>query len=468
MRLINTLKVIYNRKILNIVLVLIVLIPIVLSIFYIPISPDSSYYLASVERLREGFLPYNDFAFGYTPLMLYMMSGLKILFCVGINYEVDLVIFYFLEIIVAYLIYKISRQLGIHKTYSFFESMIFLLITQRIDGNMFLLEIPSVLFGLLSLFIIIKYSNIYPTKYFIIFLGGIFSSFAFLVKQYGLGFECLVIFYALLNKATWKIFVLNFFGFIFPILFFYFYFGESFVNVLSGSNYNGYGDGKITIFIKFIYYLKAFINLFFKIIPILVITIGFCISVFNKQIVQRKKTLLFLLSGVLVFMVQFMFGPFYHYYIYVIPIAIILIFYVLQIIKYKKIYIVFIFLSVLLNFGKVYSFVYKKYINDIDDRRKQYVLAEELKKIIPPNSSLFIADGPLISQYYLTNLSPPNMQKYGYSFGSYSTLMIIEQINSADYILVTKNSPEMSSIEVQNVLRERKKNEINETTILYK
>ena len=451
---------------------LIVTVPIVLSVFYIPVSPDSSYYLASVERMKEGNMPYIDFSFGYTPLFLYLMSGLKSVFNIGINYKVDLMIFYFLEIFVAYLIYKISLQLGIQKFYSFLGSLLFLLILQRIEGNFFLLEIPSVLFGLLSLYITIKHTNNNnnkgPSKYFIIFLGGIFSSFAFLVKQYGLGFEFLVIFYALLNNATWKTYLFNFFGFILPILFFVFYFGETFVDVLSGQNYNGYGNGELNLLIKLSYYLKAFSNLFIKVFPILLITFGICIYIFKKSFVQQKKNILFLSSGILGFMIQFMFGPYYHYYIYVIPITILLVFYVYQITKFPKIYAIILILSVFLNIVKVYSFVYKKYINDNDDRNKQYALTEELNKIIPPKSTLFIADGPLINQYYLTNLSPPNLQKYGYSFGSYSILKIIEQINDADYILVSKNSEETSSEEVQNVLKNREEIVINESIVLYK
>ena len=87
----------------------------------------------------------------------------------------------------------------------FYASILYILASHWNDGNVFLLETPSLLFGLLGIYYTIKY-----TKYTKIYIGiGVLAAFSFLCKQYGIGFLVLIMFLICFNNARLK--QLNFF-----------------------------------------------------------------------------------------------------------------------------------------------------------------------------------------------------------------------------------------------------------------
>ena len=78
MSLLNSVK--YYQKSIAALGVILVLAPMIISLFRGEIYCDSAYYICHAQLLSQGMVPYEDFCFGYTPLWLYIAAALKILF----------------------------------------------------------------------------------------------------------------------------------------------------------------------------------------------------------------------------------------------------------------------------------------------------------------------------------------------------------------------------------------------------
>ncbi|MDD3320928.1 MAG: hypothetical protein PHS59_05740 [Paludibacter sp.] len=443
-------------------LAILAIIPSVFAVLHAPIDPDSSYYLSVVERMNEGLVPYSDFPIGYTPVVFYIMLFLKSIFSIGINYEFFLTIHFILQFFSALLVYKITLFFVQRKDYSFYAALLFILASHWNGGNSFLLETPSLLFGLMSLFIAIKN----PHKIGVYIGVGVLSSLSFLCKQYGLGFLGLLVFLVFFDEARWKQFSNLIVGFLVPLILCYIIWGKSFFVVIGGNygNHNTVIQGLYSISDRLLY-------LFVRIFPALILVFFYLPSILKKK--NEIKYISMLILGILGFMLQFYFASFAHYYLYIIPFSSILLFLILsKINKYKYIFYFTVFVTVSLSlYSTYYNRLYKIYYKLPEIKENQYTLARKILNTVDSTKTLYIGDIGLIQQYYLTNMIPPNFQNVGYTFGiALDEKSHISQINDANYVLKFRKDYEFNfnTVEVKKLLDKRRKINITNEVVLYK
>jgi len=441
--------------------ILICIIPIILSLFFAPIAPDSAYYLSIVERISEGLVPYTEIKIGYTPLVFYITLAFKTLFSIEINYEFYLLVNYLFQFACTFLIFKITNLFTKNNLYSFLSSAFFIIAAHWNDGNYFLLEMPALFFGLLAIYICL----IKNAKSELFLLVGLFSAFSFLSKQYGLGFFALSVFLVLFDNDKLKKTLFVILGFSLPVFVCFLVWGNDFLNAI----FTEYGKNR-TVSESLLSLIDRIIYLFIR-IPVLIAAIYFIPVTYIKSDTQHKKAIAFLTVAISGFFLQFYFAKYAHYYLLILPFVSILTFLILNNNKTKITYFI-VSLSFLMSvYATYHDQVYKVYFLKNELKASQYKLAEEILKNTDQSKTLYISEVGLISQYYLTNMQPPNMATIGYSFGmALNNETHIHQINSAGYILKYKqntNNYGLNTKEEESTLKKRNKTEF-ENVYLYK
>ena len=436
---VNKLKKEKISHILRLVSVVIVILPIVLSVFKMDIHCDSAYYISMVERICEGYIPYKTLCLGYSPLWFYITAAYKILFNIpnGV-YEPYLLLHYMYQILNAYLIFKILRKFYVNVNISFYCSLLYLLMSHWLIGNSVLLETPSIFWGLLSCWLILYFKDNGSKHYFWI---GIICCFSFLTKQFGLGFlplGVLLIFFFAKNKLSKLMFLIL--GYLLPIIICFLYWEYSFVKII----FSGYGTSSALevgrnvdlltklnqIIINVIYHIK-------RINPVVLFSLLF-IPELIKQC--KWKEYLFCICG-FGFILQFYFvGGGLHYQLYIVPFSIMIIALLidLKLNKIKKYILVIIVASTILMslYSTYYNRVYKIYIKS-NVKYEHIKIANWVKENTEQKKTLYIVHGGIYDMYFLTNLLPPNLKTIGYSFGplGINSEECKQQIDDADYIL---------------------------------
>ena len=434
-----------------VLLAVLALTPYLFTILFSPISLDSSYYLSVVERIREGLIPYRNFSLGYTPVLFYLTAIFKNVFSTGINYGYDLGFHFCFQILISYLLYKIAFELFKRKDYSYYVAIFNLLISYWIVQYEFILELPSLMWGFLAIYLAMKYKG--KTTLFI--LTGSIASLSFLTKQYGFGFFFLIIYLIIFNQNRWKQLFYFLIGYSIPVILLVICLHEI-TNVFFGNGYGNQEFDKSTglVLVGVLKRLGDAGIYFLYRVPVLL----YAIALFSFIPVKQRIYAGLLLFGIAGFMLQFVFAGFNHYMLYIIPFVSLYVFMVLTNIKKNKIifgtyvfilFVVFAF-SILKNYNRALSF-------DHNSRDKQFLLAEKIKKLMEPGKSLYISDVRLVDLYYPINVKPTNMS---YSFGySLSEKIHYKQIHDADYILTyeipdTLNFNYLNSIRIKNYLKE--------------
>lgn len=408
--------------------IIVALVPIVLALVYAPIDPDSGYYLAIIERLNDGYIPYKDFPFSYTPLVFYIGFLIKKIFSIGINYEFFLFVHFVLQLSSAFLVFKLTKYLTQKSDYGFFAGILFIILSHWNGGNAFLLETPSLFFGLWSIYLIIRF----PKNPYYIFISGILVALSFLCKQYGLGFLLLNIFTLIYYPKRMKHSLLLFVGFILPLLICFYIWGASFLTILFG---NGYSS-ELELIERFKMFFDRIIFLHVFAPVLLIIWLNIILLLQKKS--SNKKHLFMLTLGIFGFMLQFMFQPFSHYFLYVIPFVCIITFTAYtHTDKFRFIFRILISTTFVLSLIATYHFkVNKIYIQKNFIKSNQKTIAEKLLNTIPRDQTLYVANVELVEQYYLTNLLPPNFKTTGYTFGvALSPQIHVQQMQDANYII---------------------------------
>jgi hypothetical protein len=425
------------------------------------IDSDSSYYLSIVERLNDGLQLYKDINTVYAPFYFYFLLSLKRIFDIGINYEFFLTVHFLIQFISAYVVYRISIIIINRKDYSFYAAYFFIISSHWNFGNNVLLETPSLLFGLVSILILIRK----PKSIASYLIAGTLASLSFLTKQYGLVFFGLLFFLTLFDEEKMKHILYMFSGFAIPIIICYMIWGDRFNVVFTGNNYglNGSIWDNLSQMVLGIY------DFIVKVFPVLVPVILIIPFIIKHMTKCEKQYIAFLIFGLLGFMLQFYFEIFPHYYLYMIPFAILLVFMTLRYsFKYRVIIYPFLIITILITlYSTYYKLFYKLYIKHPEWKESQYQMSRQILNKVEKNKTLFIEDSWLIDQYYLTNLLPP---KCDYSFGpGMNELDHIQQIISADYVLTTVNSHSgFDKIKIYKEFRNRKAIILNDYFVLYK
>jgi len=459
---------IFNKKCVKtfwfILLAIIAVTPYFFTILFSPISLDSSYYLSIVERIREGLIPYRDFSLGYTPVLFYLTVIFKNIFSIGINYGYDLGFHFCFQMGVSFLVYKIAFELLRRKDFSYYVAIFNLLISYWIVQYEFILEIPSLMWGLWAIYLSIRYKE--KTTLFIVI--GCIASLSFLTKQYGFGFFFLILYLLIFNSNRWKQLFYFVIGYAIPVIVVIFCI-PVITNVFLGSGYGNQEFEKSTglVLIGILKRIGDAGFYFLYRVPVLV----YAIALFPFIPVNQRKYSGLLVIGIAGFMLQFVFASFNHYVLYIIPFVSLYLFMVLNNIRKNKIifgtyvfmlFVVFTF-SILKNYNRALSY-------DHQTREKQFLLAEKIKKLIEPGKSLYISDVRLVDLYYPINAKPTNMD---YSFGySLSEKTQYKQIHDAGYILSyeipdTLNFNYLNSIRIKKYLKELPDKTIVEKQLSY-
>jgi len=386
-------------------------------------------------------VPYRDFKMGYTPVLFYITAFIKNIFSIGINYGFDLGFHFCFQIIVSLLLYKIALLLLLRKDYSYYVSILYLLISFWITQYEFILEIPSLMWGLWAIYLAIRYK--YKTTVFV--LIGCIASMSFLTKQFGFGYFLLIIYLILFNQDRWKQLLAFSIGYSIPVILISISL-PVITNVFLG---NGYGSqlidksGAVLLVDVFKRMGEACYYFLYR-VPVLLFAIGLYPIIPPKQ----RKYAVLLLIGMAGFMLQFVFAIFIHYALYILPFASLYIFLVLNNIRKNKIIFGTYVFVLLVVFGFSVEKNYSRVLfSDHEQRNRQLRLAEKIKQNIEPGKSLYIADVRLVDLYYPMNVKPTNM---GYTFGLALTEKIHnKQLHDADYIL-TYEIPDKQNFDYLN------------------
>lgn len=406
------------------------------------ITVDASYYLSLIGRINDGKVLYNDLKTIYTPFFLLSVSWIKDVLGISINYAFDLAIIFILQLLNAFLIYLLSKKIKLNLYYSLYAAVCYLIFSLAVWKLEFTLEPIVNFFGLLSLVLINS------KKAYTLFLSAFFASFAFLSKQYGIGFLFLNLVFIYLQNGKTKQFVIYFIIYFLPIIIFLYCYPEFVANFV-GTNYSNDQDKSKSFsnyildngnqfFIAFFYLVKLF--------PIVI----FSIIIFLMNLKKNKTTILLLL-GFFGFLLQFIIAPFHHYFLLALPFLSIFVLYQLKIIQNKNVKIVYIII-LCFSFMRI-GFVscIKTYGKGLYTRNEQFVINQKIDDVIINHNDVYIYDVQLNSHYYLSNLIPPNLD---YTFGiaaddefkrnsmkSAKTLIILDSsIKNNDFVKTYINS----------------------------
>lgn len=425
-----------------IVSIVFLFIPIIGSLVNGAIDCDSAYYLLMVERIAEGYVPYKSLALGYTPLWFYIMAGIKFIFHIPYGaYEIYLFIHYLFVVGVSFFLYKIARINQVSSHLSVIGAGLFILMSHWMQGNIILLEIPSVFWGLMSAYYIFKWKD--SDSYKFIFIG-IMAVSSFLTKQFGLGFFVLDIFLLLVyTKCKYSKVVLFFIGYFLPLLLCWLIWKEAFVSLIF-SDYGtvsakqaGWDVSSISKLSQILDNLWFFIR---RVVPFLLLIPIVIIYIIRRRL-PSGIMILWCILGILGFALQFYFvqGGL-HYMLYMLPFAVLYIVFVLSLpmnkvqktISWSLLLIVFCFST----YSTYRNRVFKQYVNS-DQKKGQVLLAEQVKQNLLKGETLWIVHGGLYTVYYLANVLPPNIPSIGYSFGplGINEEEASSQIDAADCIL---------------------------------
>jgi len=422
-------------------LILICVVPDVLAVLYAPIYIDSGYYLSIVERINDGLIPYTDFTLGYTPFVFYFLFLLKYIFSIGICYEFYLIIHFVIQALCALLVYQIGLWIIKRKDFSFYAAILFLLTSHWNEGNYVLLETPSLIWGLLAVYLTLKCSQ----KIIIFIFIGVCVALAFLSKQYGIVFLGLIIFLLIFNEAKWKQILFLLIGFLLPVIFCGIIWKSPFFETLSGN----YGF-KITFLSHISKLFEATKHFFLQIFPVLLVGLIFIPFILRNADKIKVRNYIVLLLGIMGFLLQFYFWYSPHYFLYIIPFASILTFLILSDVnKFKWIYSFFLIITIGYSLYSVYfNRVDKIYLKRKDIKQTQYNVAREILTKVDKSRTLYISSTNLIAQYYLTNIVPPNLKTIGYTFGPALNLKThLLQLKSADFVLNSTLKPDFDYYE---------------------
>lgn len=198
-----------------------------LNIFFLPFAP----WTEGIHRpwlMLHGFVPYRDFLWNRGVFDLYLLSSFYKLFGVSeMSYRI--IIFFLIEITSALIFFGLRKttfiySIGAYFIYVFFVEVLFMNA-----------EIEEILVGLFSLFTFLLFWGYLRKKNLsYLLIAGIFTGFAFTVKQTSIVLMVISIAYLIheylkkINKQTWKecikkiiVFIV---GFILPLLLFLLFF----------------------------------------------------------------------------------------------------------------------------------------------------------------------------------------------------------------------------------------------------
>ena len=442
-------KEIFKNKYANWILVILGVLSVLVLIvgsFFNRINVDSAIILVEMERIAEGYIPYETMHLNYPPLWFYINVALKYIFDIPYGcYPFYLVVHWIYAIGCAYCLYYISRQWGANKVIAAFVAWLFFIVTHWPQGNIILFEIPSIFWGLLSISLYCRWNNSHPALQIVV---GALACCSFLTKQFGAGFLLLVLWLIITSTSSkkWKQIGYYLLGYSLPLLICLSYLGS---DIFQSILFNGYGTDKMdaywgreTTFISKL--LRMWRNLMYVvnlIVPIVYVAIILLPIIFKQN---KWSKALFCFFGIGGFSLQFFFvhGG-YHYFLYMIPLALLLIpiLLTLNLNKYMRgaIWIAIGITVILGIYSSYYNRMWKIYLqNGKNSYTEQWMIGKYVADIIPDGKTVFIPHEGICFIYYTANLYPSScMAEIGYGIGSMEVDIETAEkwVKNTDYVL---------------------------------
>ena len=414
--------------------------------FFNRIDVDSAIILLEMERIAEGYIPYKTMHLNYPPLWFYINVALKWLFHVPYGcYPFYLVVHWIYVIGCACCMYHISKQWGSTKIIAAFVVWLFFIVIHWPGGNMILFEIPSIFWGLLSISLYYRWNNSHPALQIIV---GVLACCSFLTKQFGAGFLLLVLWLIITSTSfnKWKQVGYYLLGYCLPLLICLSYWGT---DIFQSILFNGYGTDvmdaywgrEITFSSKVSRLWRNLIGVVNRIVPIVYVAIILLPIIFTQNKWREALICFFAIGG---FSLQFFFvhGG-YHYSLYMIPFALLLIpiLLTLDVNKYIR-GVTWIIIGITLALGVYSAFnnrVWKIYLhNGKKQYDEQWVIGKKVADIVKDGETVFIPHGGICYIYYTANLYPSScMAEIGYGIGPMEVDIETAEtwVKNTDYVL---------------------------------
>ena len=413
--------------------------------FFNSMDVDTAIILTEMERIAEGYVPYKTMHLNYPPLWFYINVALKWLFHMPYGcYPFYLAVHWLYAIGCASCLYYISRRLGASKYISTFVAWLFFVVTHWPQGNEILFEIPSVFWGLLAISLYYKCQDKHPVWQIIV---GAIACCSFLTKQFGAGFLMLVLWLIVTSSSEnkWKQVGCFLLGYCLPLLICLACWGT---DIFQSILFNGYGTeamdaywGKETTLVSKLARLWG--NLLYfcnRLVPIVYAAL-LLLPVMFKQ--GKWREALFCFFGIGGFLLQYFFvhGG-HHYYLYMIPFALLLIpvMLSLDLNKYVRgvVWVVIALTAVLGAYSAYHNRVWKRYMHGgKQDYENQWKMGKKVADIVQDGETIFIPHGGLCYLYYTANLYPSCMAEIGYGVGPMEVTVesAAKWTANADYVL---------------------------------
>lgn len=405
---------------------------------------DSTILLTEVERIAEGYVPYKTLHLNYPPLWFYMMAVFKWLFhvpygCYNFYFAVNLLML----ATCAFVIYKLSFRFCRSRFVSLATSWLFLFLCMINGGLNVLFEAPSLMFGLFGIWMTYACMKKDSRHYLWI---GVLMACSFLVKQFGLGFIALAMLAVIIDNESrekWKKVSYLLCGFLFICTLVTIVFGKPFINSVFFNSYSSHLD--LTI-VDRLHNMSHMLRAFVRKVPVILSAILLIPAFFSQG---KWRLALVSACGLCGFSLQFLFGVnASHYYMYMIPFAVLFIpiMYALRLTKSERLVMYVSFFFLLYVNIKAVANVTKIRI-ETHARELQTSSGIAIASVIPAQAKVWIANDSALPIYYFANLMTPNMEKHGYCAGKMqiSESMAAEQIESADYVICSKNDESLDS-----------------------
>jgi 4-amino-4-deoxy-L-arabinose transferase-like glycosyltransferase len=408
------------------------------SLIYAEVNPDAGYYLGLAQQIVDGTYLYKDVANAYTPLSMYYFSVFILLF--GSNYTIILFSIFIILFTSAIFIFLITKNITRSNKVSSTFAIAYLLACYYYESSYILLEPFVNLFGLISIFFLLKNDEKERNYYYL--FAGLFASLAFFSKQYGAVYILFCPLYILLQPKNIilkiKSILLTGLGCLIPLIILLVWYALveiSPLEFISSLIHTTYAEKSFAVYshalIDFIY-----VNgLVFVFIPILLLT-----NSFDSKTKLNVILFTFLLA---VFTLVYMVKNYPHYSMLLLPACFLIISLIYATIIQRRsrlALLIFIFLFGLTLTQHVKRTFKRSLFNDSNwNRKEQLITAKEINKIIPPKSPTFILID--YEYFFLCHLYPNSPKKYGYTF--YNALGDNDYINSvskSNIFILNKNT----------------------------
>ena len=402
----------------------------VLAAFRSGFGIDSGYYMGCTNLIYEGYVPYHDFACGYTPLGLYLLLLPRWLSGVYPNYGLTISFLFLCSIIAAWLTGVIAKSLTGRRDYAIAAGLFFSIFYLYLEGTWFILEGMSTMWGMAAIAIAVCYKH----KWWQTLLSGLLCANAFLTKQYGLIFIGIIVVFYFLNSKTWQERIINcalaFAGFFIAIvitLSFLLIQNATIEEIINNLFINNYGQRTIGTYINGVVdMIKFFPNL---------LLVPYLLWHGNRR---EMAVIIACITGIALSTLQFVFQNFIHYNIFIAPLAIIILLLTWQKVSQKaksKWFTIGCAILFFVTIGQPAKRLAKIDINYLfNNQRTEYESwvkeGRQIKDKYNINNAFI--DWELISLYGFTPFHPTCIQTYSFAFGSDDEHTLMQRLSDAD------------------------------------